>query len=90
MQETKFHHVRFYNEDGSVHNMGGATIAFVENLKDNSIRYAWALCSPKDNFNKKTGRAIASGRLKSDNFSMVVHDVTIEQFIESFDNFLSE
>lgn len=88
MNQVKFHHVRYYNEDGLKHNMGGATIAFVENPKDNSIRYALALCSPYDNFSKARGRTIASGRLKSETYATTVYDVSVDQFLSSFENFL--
>lgn len=81
---TKFHHFRNLKEDGSVYNMGGLTVAWEVNEQNKSIRYAFAICSDRDNFNKKVGRTIAGGRLKSPNHSFVVYDVTEEEFLNSF------
>lgn len=44
---------------------GGFTIAYspVEMGDKTAYHVAWAICSKKDNFNKKIGRLISSGRL---------------------------
>jgi hypothetical protein len=45
---------------------GGVTIAYVMDADEGQswhIRFAVAQCSPRDNYNKKVGRAIARGRL---------------------------
>ena len=75
-KDVKFRHIRNYMTDyrtgeNVISNLGGATIAYKE-IGENKIRFAVALCSEKDNFSKKIGRTIASGRLKSDNQSQVV------------------
>ena len=47
---------------------GGATIAVVYNPDLEVHIYAVALCNPKDNYNKKIGRKIAEGRLRTHPF----------------------
>jgi hypothetical protein len=66
--------------NGKVHNKGGFTVAFKE--VPEGVRYAYAYCSPKDNFDKAFGRTKASGRLESTNFSAVTY-MTFEEFKES-------
>jgi hypothetical protein len=43
---------------------GGMTVAYQE-VKPGLIEYSLARCSTRDNFNKKLGREIATGRLAS-------------------------
>lgn len=43
---------------------GGLTIAYQEDEATNKIKFAVAECSDKDNFSRKTGRNIASARLR--------------------------
>lgn len=43
-------------------NKGGATVAYEE--IDGNLHFAVAVCSDRDNFCRRIGRAVASGRLK--------------------------
>jgi hypothetical protein len=74
----RFRHVRNVLDDGTVSNMGGCTFAYKE--VDGGIRVSAALCSNKDNFNRKIGRTIAAGRLHSETQSVVV-PISWEKFI---------
>lgn len=74
-QKIKFKHIRntyFVIDDDyeipTIDNLGGATIAYTVN-SDNTINFATAYCSPKDNFCKAVGRTISSGRLMSPRYS---------------------
>jgi len=42
---------------------GGFTVAYRAVPEDNHVEYSVAVCSDRDNFNKKLGRDIAAGRL---------------------------
>lgn len=48
-----------------VSNQGGLTVAWRADVPNNVLVYSVAICSDKDNFNKKIGRTIAEGRLKA-------------------------
>lgn len=63
----KFAHIRLHNTDGTVDCRGGITVAFEEVTggTPNQFKYALAFCHSHDNYNKRTGRAKASGRLNS-------------------------
>ena len=50
-------------DNGVIEARGGATVAF-EKRGENAV-VSVALCSTGDNFNKKIGRAISSGRISS-------------------------
>jgi len=68
-EEVKFRHKRAYmvnvwNGEEVISNRGGISIAYRE-LDVETIIYAFSVCSFKDNFNRKTGRTMAGGRLKS-------------------------
>lgn len=65
--------------DGRISNSGGFTVAFEE--VDEGIRYAVAYCHPNDNFNKKTGRIKAEGRLNSPRYVDQV-DMNFDAFKE--------
>lgn len=83
-QKIKFKHIRntyFVLDDYTnyedygipmIDNLGGATIAYTVN-NDDTIDFATAYCSPKDNFCKATGRTISSGRLMSPRYSAKFH-----------------
>lgn len=51
---------RFYSKADET---GGIRVAIVGQHVDGKLRLAASRCSSKDNFSKKTGRAIAEGRL---------------------------
>ncbi|MCK9369257.1 hypothetical protein M0R04_04900 [Candidatus Dojkabacteria bacterium] len=76
--EVKFRHVRVLREDGTVNNMGGMTISYRE-VDSNTIEFAAAVCSDKDNYCKKTGRTISAGRMKSPKYTNVVN-MTFSEF----------
>jgi hypothetical protein len=70
MSKTNFMHIRGrYDRD--------LTVAY--RLANNSIQveFAFAICSPKDQFNKKIGRTIAEGRLNSQRWT-VFSDIETE------------
>lgn len=53
-------HIRVEDEDSIINN-GGATIAYTE--QRDGIHYAVAFCGPNDNFSRNIGRRCAMGRL---------------------------
>jgi len=69
---TKFIHFRNVDdtETGTTATKGGVTVAFSEG--EGHLTYAVAHCSPRDNYCRKTGRAIAEGRLKAGKSHKVV------------------
>ena len=56
-------HIREFTEFGEVAGKGGVTVAFEVN--GNTLVLAFAECSRKDNFCKRIGRDVASGRLRA-------------------------
>ena len=50
--------------------LGGKTIAVIYSPELETHVYSVALCNPKDNYNKKIGRAIAAGRLRTHPFQL--------------------
>lgn len=70
-EATHFHHLRVADPKLSLGYLvhackGGATVAYWQ-PEPGVVLYAVAHCSPRDNYNKKIGRAIAEGRLYSEN-----------------------
>lgn len=76
-ENVKFVHLRYmtYVEESNgdddwfvpvIDNMGGITVAYTRN-SDGTVNYALAICSDKDNYNKRLGRQISSGRLAAGN-----------------------
>jgi hypothetical protein len=55
----KYIHYRLIS-NGQPKSRGGVTIAY--DVDGDHVYYAVARCSPKDNYNKRIGRAIATGR----------------------------
>lgn len=55
-------HYRYFNMDMEMSSRGGATIAILP-ADNNKVLVSIARCNTTDVFNKKVGRAIASGRL---------------------------
>lgn len=55
----KYIHYRFMS-DGQPKPKGGVTFAY--DTDEGHVFYAVARCSPKDTYNKKLGRSIATGR----------------------------
>lgn len=60
--QTFFIHHRTRDVNNNVHNHGGHTVAF-RTIGGNIVEYAVARCHENENFNKRLGRTIASGRL---------------------------
>jgi len=60
---VRFLHIRECDEHGEIQNTGGATIAFAVSPELDAIFVQLALCSRKDQYNKKTGRELAAKRL---------------------------
>lgn len=59
-----FMHFRSVNTDGTINSRGGATVAFKLTRDGSKVdKFAVALCSPNDNFDRRRGREIAGGRL---------------------------
>jgi hypothetical protein len=76
-KDIKFFHIRKYNNNSHNHNSisnGGLTIAWY--INNGAIVYSVAICSDKDDFNKKVGREIATRRLISDQ-KLIEHDVVL-------------
>lgn len=62
---VRYLHVRACDQDGNLLHKGGLTVAYTANESMGMIAMGWAKCHDNDNFCYRTGRAIASGRLKS-------------------------
>lgn len=66
----KYKHFRYITNGPTFTTKGGTTVAFFDETPENGngqphvFRYAVAKCHVKDNFNRRIGRLIASGRLK--------------------------
>jgi hypothetical protein len=76
--KVKFIHLRYHFDDLvspdnplGIYNKGGVTIAYQYVNHNEKIIFAMALCCMKDNFNRKIGRAVSSGYLKSGNCYVV-------------------
>lgn len=71
---------RFYSK---AEETGGVRVAIVGRHIDGKLQLAASRCSSKDNFSKKTGRAIAEGRLNKGKTykELSVEDCTIETFV---------
>jgi hypothetical protein len=59
-------HLRYQEDDGSISNHGGLTIAYRPHDNEVAFEVAIARCNQSDNFCRKTGRCIALGNLNWD------------------------
>ena len=59
-------HLRYQEDDGTINNHGGLTIAYREHDNGTVFEVAIARCNLLDNFCRKTGRCIALGNLNWD------------------------
>jgi hypothetical protein len=67
------------NPEGSfIGTHGGFTVAYQE-VKPGLIEYSVARCSDRDNFNKKLGRDIATGRLARGKIE-IAKDIGLKEF----------
>jgi hypothetical protein len=61
-------------------NRGGFTVAYFV-YENGTIEWNYALCNPSDNFSRKIGRSIASGRLVSNRIqNHTYHNMNIAEF----------
>ena len=74
MSTIQYLHRRAYSALGPA-SRGGYTVAYCES-SGGMIEYSIANCSPRDNFNKKIGRDIATGRFQASKRSSVQATVT--------------
>lgn len=61
---TQFMHYRAWQDDG-ISPLGGATVAIQPIPNSERVLISAAYCSFDENFNKKIGRDVAAGRIKS-------------------------
>ena len=80
MNQIQYIHRRPFAATGpySPASRGGFTVAYQE-VKPGLIEYSIATCSTRDNFNKKLGRDIATGRLVNNKVSEIA-GVTVKEF----------
>lgn len=64
----------FYGHRRTPSNNGGMTVAWRADVNSNVLVYSVARCSTKDNFCKKIGRDIASGRLTAHKATIMTRD----------------
>lgn len=78
MSKIRFLHVRIPESQ-----KGGKTVAY--EVDDDTIRFAIAKCSHRDNYCRKTGRSIAFGRLSAGKDQTIVYmdDTPIEAILRN-------
>lgn len=81
---TKFLHYRHVGEDGVVNSRGGITVAYV--AAEEGATSAIAKCGPRDNYNRKYGRAKAEGRLNSPRFAEHHRGWAAKDVVEFYDD----
>lgn len=95
----KYVHLRCFQLEGTIEPKGGITIAYefmLDNGPTSVVRYSFAICSPKDHYNKKIGRAVAAGRLRPGSkaptyeFHRVEGVNTVEQILNYHEVLLAE
>lgn len=69
------------DQDALLSPFGGTTIAY-RLLDEKTIEYAVAECNDKDNYNKKIGRDIATGRLLKKDSPIFVYSAQIGDEVE--------
>lgn len=94
---TKYIHVRIHRIElgpngmtKTHHPKGGVTYAY--DLDGQSVRYAFAVCSSRDSYNRSIGRAVASGRLaKGQGITFTLEEGTkvVDQILK-YDNELAK
>lgn len=63
MNQIQYMHFREVNNDGTINSRGGATVAYRLNEHGNVDKYAISYCSRNDNYSRRRGRELTSGRL---------------------------
>lgn len=85
MSKIQFIHRRHFNPfTFEPTSRGGLTLAYQE-VKPGLIEYSLARCSSRDNFSKKMGRDIATGRLARGKTETVT-GVSVDEFREMMYN----
>jgi hypothetical protein len=80
----KLRHIRAKDRDGNILSKGGATISAMVDENDIVVEFAVAYCHSRDNFNRRTGKVKANGRMQAhvngvgEAWSDVVDSVTRE------------
>lgn len=71
--KIRFLHFRYHDNESKtkqnvygINNRGGVTVAYQRSLDFKTLKYAFTLCSLKDNFSRYTGRMIAQCYLEND------------------------
>lgn len=86
--DAKFLHYREVDEEGMVLPNGGVTVAYV--VGEEGTSYAFAYCSPYDNYSKIYGRAKSSGRLLSDYYVNTAGFTDAPSFISYMDQTMEQ
>jgi len=82
---TNFIHMRYTTEvngEPEIDGRGGLTIAYQLDPESSSLRIGYAKCSRVDLYNKRRGRDIAEGRLKSKDYCHTIKFAEPEPFNE--------
>lgn len=80
--KVKFFHLRNLDENERIEVKGGTTVAYQLNDQYQVVGFATAQCHRKDTYCKRTGRAKAGGRLKSNRYYKALNPpVTEQEFI---------
>lgn len=82
MTNVKYIHNRKIQADGTVAPNGGLTVAYVLDGNFKVVGWAAARCHEKDHYNKKIGRAKASGRLLSNSWFQECDPMNEKEFIQ--------
>ena len=85
--KPRYIHLRYANDDGSIANQGGITIAWRDSHEHtDKVEVAFSRCVWYDNFNRKIGRSIADGNLKYYSLYLVdKHSPPTKQYEEIID-----
>jgi len=62
VNQTNFQYMHYRSANGT---KGGATVAILPDATTKTALFAISRCGPQDIFNKKIGRAVASGRINA-------------------------
>lgn len=84
MDKPRYIHFRYPSFDG-LHPTGGVTVAYQLNEPIQGgpfITFAYSLCNIKDHYNKKLGRTIATGRLRTERTRHTFYPQSDEWFAE--------
>jgi hypothetical protein len=77
-EKVRFIHLRNIDDEGDITNSGGVTVAFCE--KDRHLWFAYSRCHWNDNYCKRIGRNIATGRLYSGDCYAIANDPQVDKY----------